>query len=329
MKILAYIVSVVVAATLIIAGTFALALTQPRGTSPWLTLIVSVAMSSLVIAPLLVGSLTAYWNVTRSEEGRRAFRRWFIGVVAVDAAAAVVFTVGEVMAGGPGWLIALIIAVAAALMITACFAGRTLLRFEEQRGMAETPTWVPLPTSVIARKVSAVVVTFVIGLVAGVILVILFAAILGRAVDGRLLLSAAGLAFLAATFACILVTLPLNRRLRASVGADFGLLRKVGKVVLANRPLALNDAESVAATKYAHVLSITLPFQLGYLVLLYIGIGLTNVQLLFTGDSDGLPLIVLGFLAATLVGVVPYLLIRIRRAQRCAHEHPVVAAAVA
>lgn len=327
MKIFAYIASVVVTATLIIAGAFALGLTQPRGTSPWLTLVVSVAMSGLIIAPLLVGSLTAYWNVTRSEEGRRAFRRWFIGVVAVDAAAAVVFTVGEVVAGGPGLLIAVIIAVAAALMITAFFLGRALLRFEERHGMAEAPAWVPIPTSVVARRVSTVVFTFVIALVVGVILVIVVAAILERAVDGVLLLSAAGLAFLAAAVACILVTLPLSRTLRASIGTDFGLLRKLGKVVLANSPLALNDAESVAATKYAQVLSITLPFQLGYLVLLYIGIGLTNVQLLFANDSDGLPLVVLGFLAATLVGVVPYLVIRIRRVQRYAREHPVAAAA--
>ncbi|TFC44044.1 MULTISPECIES: hypothetical protein [unclassified Cryobacterium] len=97
---------------------------------------------------------------------------------------------------------------------------------------------------------------------------------------------AAESAFIAAALACILVTLPLNRRLRESVSRDLGRLRKMGKVVLRGKQLELDHDEQVAAAKYAVLISIVIPFQLAYITLLYAGLKIQQAQSLVSGTRS-------------------------------------------
>ncbi|MDY7529982.1 MULTISPECIES: hypothetical protein [unclassified Cryobacterium] len=97
---------------------------------------------------------------------------------------------------------------------------------------------------------------------------------------------AAESAFFAEALACILVALPLNRRLRESVSRDLGRLRKVGKVVLRGKHLELDHDEPVAAAKDAVLISMVFPFQLAYITLLYAGLRIQQAQSLVSGTRS-------------------------------------------
>jgi hypothetical protein len=92
-------------------------------------------------------------------------------------------------------------------------------------------------------------------------------------------------------------------------------------VVLSRRPPSLPDADRTTAARYASLISIHFIFQLVYLSLLYVGIGLTQVKGLMDGNPSGVSTGLLILLVVMLLVVVPMSVLRIRRARRYAAAH--------
>lgn len=321
MKVLAYILSVLVATGLIVGGTFLILVQAPSDSSGLLLLAIG-ALCVFIYGPLLLGSITSYWDVKKTGESRRYFRWWFGIVLGLEALGAVAIILYALLTHAPAWLPIVFIGAGVALTAVALLVGQTLLRHEEARPLVKRP-WVPINRREIVRKIAIVAITFVATLVLALVLFTVLARGDTSAISeiGVQLSFAAEFAFLAAALACILVTLPLNRRLRESVSRDLGRLRKMGKVVLRGKRLELDHDEQVAAAKYAVLISIVFPFQLAYITLLYVGLGIQQVQSLVSGSQSEFSIGLLIALIVVLLAFFPLFGRRIYRARKYAREH--------
>lgn len=329
MRLIAGILSVLVATALMLGGIVLIVAQTPR-LSGGLIALATGPITVFVYGPLILGSITAYWNVRKTPESRRYFRRWFIGVLVLEALGATAIVIYAKFSAAPAWLPGLFIGGALVLLLVAMLVGRLLLRHEEANPPAEQ-RWNPIGREEIRRKILIVAITFVGGLVLGIVVFTLLLAVLGDSRDrnatsvGVMLTFAIEFAFIAAAVACILVTLPLNRRLRENLGRDFGRVRQIGKVVLQNKKLDLDQAGQLAAARYAVIVSVTLAFQLAYITLLYLGIATQQVQALLSGNDSGLgPGFSIGLLIALVVVLVvffPLFARRISRARTYALDH--------
>jgi hypothetical protein len=218
-----------VATGLVIGGTILIIIEAPSQSSGVLLLAIG-ALSVFIYGPLILGSITSYWNVRKTGESRRYFVWWFGIVLGLEALGAVAIVIYALLTHAPTWLPIVFIGTGVALTAVALLVGQMLLRHEEARPLVERP-WAPISRREIVRKIAIVTITFVVVLV----LVLILFTVLGRGSTSAIskigvqLSFAAEFAFFAAALACILVTLPLNRRLRESVSRDLGRLRKVGR----------------------------------------------------------------------------------------------------
>jgi hypothetical protein len=308
-RILVFVLSVI-AATVIETGAILLIVLTAPAHLGWLIILPSIAIGLIVYGATVLGSVSAYWDVRSSSDGRKHFRLW-LGIIGVIAT-----VVYSVVAPAPFWLPIIFIVAAALLDLVGISVGRAVLRREQAQRPIDV-SWNPITGAVIARKCITVGITFVAFLVVGLALFLVFA----RDDPDRLSLlgSVFEFAFIAAAFACIIVTIPLNRQLRDPVGRDFGRIRNVAKVVVRNKNIVLDADDQVAAAKYAVIISVTLSFTLAYISLLYVGLAIQLLASLSVGDTYSL--FVLIFLVVILFVLFPLQIVRIRRARRYAREH--------
>lgn len=320
MKVLAFIFSLVIATGLMLGGTVLIFVLSPRQ-STGLQLLAMFALTVMIYGPLTLGALTSSWNVTRTEGSKRFYKRWLWVVTGLEFLGAIAIIAYVVAAQLPAWIAVLFIAGGIGLTGVSVLIGRFLLRHDEAH--PQPPRWAPITRKEIRRKIAIVAVTFVvIFAVALVVLGVLIAGINdGGPRRGVQPLFALEFALLAAGFACVIVSLPLSRRLRDAVGRDLGTIRKVAKVVLSNKRLDLDQGEQIAAAKYAAVIPTTLSFMLAYLILLYLGIGIQQVQQFVSGHGDAFLVGFSAFLVVALAIFIPVYAVRIRRARIYARNH--------
>ena len=323
MKTTAYILAVLVA-TFLLVGAISVVVFQVPGRSTGELILATLSVTPLIYGPLVLGSLTAYWNVRRSPESRRFLGRWLWSVLAIEALAVVGLVVFAVAAGAPVWIPVSFATVSAALTAAAVPLGRRLQQHDESRRPPEPP-WRTVGRDEVRRKVAVISAVFVTTLlVAAVVVVAVFAAV-GEAPDDResavvIAILVAEFAFLAAAVTCLLVSLPLNRRLRASAGGDLGTLRVYSQAVLRGKSDGLDDEQRVGAAKYAVLIVPILLFQIGYLGLLYAALILQQI-LSLSSDPDGPGGFILVSLVVVLVALLPYQLVRARRARAYVARH--------
>ncbi|MEZ2390192.1 hypothetical protein AB6813_11700 [bacterium RCC_150] len=320
MKVLAFIFSLVIATALMLGGTVLIFVQSPRH-SIGLQLLAVFALTVMIYGPLSLGSLTSYWNVTRTEGSRRFYKRWLWVVMGLEFLGAIAIIVFAVVVQSPVWLPVLFIAGGIALTGISLLLGRFLLRHDEAH--PRPPVWAPITRNEIRRKIAIVAITFAVVFAVAIVVLGVFGVGSNKAAlqNGVQPLFALAFALLAAGFACVIVSLPLNRRLRDAVGRDLGTIRKVAKVVLSNKKLDLDQSEQVAAAKYAAVIPTTLSFILSYLTLLYLGLGTQQVQHLISGQADAFTIGFSAFLIVALVILIPIYAVRIRRARAYARDH--------
>jgi hypothetical protein len=319
-RVFVFVASVIVATALTMGAILLVVFTAPRHTGALIAL-PTAAVSLLIYGPMLLGSLSAYWQPKTTTESRRSFRIWYIVVGSLELVAAIAIAVYAALMGAPIWLPLVLIAGGALLNVLAIAVGRLVLRHEIAHRPL-TQEWTPITRRDIIRKCIKVAITFA---VVFVVALILFT-VLGNA--GSHSISHFGvqlsLAFefgaIAAAFACIVVTLPLNRQIRETVGRDLGTIRKLAKVVLRKKDIPLDENEQVAAAKYAVVIAILLSFTLGYISLLYIGIAIQQVTVIFN-EGSVFAVGELVILVIVLLALFPLQIVRIMRARRYAREH--------
>lgn len=319
MKVLFFILAVVIATTLMLGGAVLIVVQSPSD-SFLPQLLAIFALTVMIYGPLVLGSVTSAWNVTRTAESRSFYKRWLWVVLGLELLAAIAIIVFAVLVQSPLWLPLVFIGGGAVLAVIGILVGRFLLRHDEAH--PRPSNWAPIAPGEIRRKIVVVALTFFVVLALGVVVF----SLVGAGSDGAFTvgvqaLSAAQFALLAAAFACSMVSLPLNRRLQDAVGREFGTVRKVAKVVLGNKKLELDESEQIAAVKYAAIIPTTLAFMLGWIILLYAGLGLQQVQRVVSGDADAFTLGLSVFFVVALVIFIPIYAVRIRRARAYARDH--------
>jgi len=320
MKILAFVLSTVLSTALILGGILLLVFAAPPRVE-WTVALAAVALSLLMTGPLVLGSMLASWDFRRTDDSRRLLRRWLVGIAALELVSVAVIAAYAAVNASPVWVPVLIVGTAAALVVVAVLVGRALLRHD----LAHRPApaaFAPVPRAQVVRSVVVVAVTFGVALVIGTVAAVtLVRTLLGSFDDlGVALALAVSLACIAGCVACFPVTLRLTRKVQDVTGRDATLLTKVAKVVLKRKPDDLDPRERVVAAKYAHIMSISLPFSLATFVLLYAGLVLQQVMQLSSGSSTFAPY-VLAFLAVAFLATMPVLLRQIVRVRRWAADH--------
>ncbi|KQS18012.1 hypothetical protein [Frigoribacterium sp. Leaf186] len=320
MRIAAFIVAVVVTSALALGGTFLVVFAAPPRVD-WTLFLATVSVVALVFGPLTLGSLTASWDLGGDDARRRLRRRWFTTIGLVELAGIVAIVAYAVVNGSPSWVPIVFVAGGVVLTVAALVTGPAIRR-RDSGARHEASAWVPVTRREIVRKVVTVAVVFastlVVGLVAAVTVFTTVDDLRGATAEGVVL--AVALALFAGGVACIVVTLPLNRLLREGTGDDPVLMRKAGKVVLRRKELDLDPHEQTIAARYAQIMAVTLPFQLAYFVMLYLGLGIQQVRSL-TDRADPFAPFLLALLVVVLVVVLPLTLVRLARARRYAREH--------
>lgn len=164
-----------------------------------------------------------------------------------------------------------------------------------------------------------IVITFVV--VCAIALVVLESLLAGSGALRvlRVALASLGLGCLAAGLACAVVRILLGFKLRESIHGDVWLVRRLARVVLEGRRQELRSGEQREAVAYAAAMTVTLPFQVAFVVLVFVGSCLEVVQLLLAGGA--LSFVVPG-LAALLLGLSAVFtqFLRLRRARAYAQE---------
>ena len=122
MRVAAFILTVLGATALVTGGVIVIA-----GQSPdpgWTFILATIAMSALVFAPVLLGSLLAYWDVRRSDAAAAFYRRWLLVLVAIEVAGAVAIFVYAAITHSPWWLPVVFTTVGFVLFGAALIQGR-------------------------------------------------------------------------------------------------------------------------------------------------------------------------------------------------------------
>ncbi|MCW4384705.1 hypothetical protein OH146_02840 [Salinibacterium sp. SYSU T00001] len=322
MKLLAYIVAVILATALLLGGGLLVGLAEGEELSSFFGLAFA-SLTVFVYGPLLLGSLSAYWNVKVSGESRKTFRLWLAVIVGLEVLAGVAIVTYAVLLPAPVWLPALFIGGGILLTAVGLVVGPALFRHDERRGGSAEP-WSPVSRDEVRRKIAVVAITFGAGLVIALVgLALLFFSLddADSSDIGAVFVMALNFAFLAAAIATLVVSLAWNRRLKHVLGGDLGVGRRMAKVVLRGKDDLLGEGEAPMAARYAATISTILTSQLCFVVLLYLSLALQQVQLLLSDPSNVLSLVLLVALPVVLLVLIPWTVLRIKRARRYARDH--------
>ncbi|RPE76058.1 MULTISPECIES: hypothetical protein [unclassified Frondihabitans] len=320
MRIAAFILTIVLATGILMGGVVLLVL-QGNSENPAWIFAQTLAMIPFVYGPLTIGSFRAYWDVAGSEESRRYFRRVVSIVIGLEGVAAVITVVCAVATSSAPLIPIVFIGTGAILTAVALLVGPVAYRYDRAHPRPQQE-WVAIEPTEIRRKIVTVAVTFVGVLALGLVGLGVLSAVVPRSLSLlQVLIFALSFACIAGGGVALFSTLPWNRRLRDVTDRDPARLRRIAKVVVRKKPGELDPQDMTAAARYAAVISITMSFQLAYLVLLYAGIVLQQVNTLQEGIGDSFSIILIVILVAVLVVILPLQVVRIRRARRYVTEH--------
>lgn len=320
MRIAAFILTIVLATGILMGGVVLLVLQSDIENPAWI-FAMSLAIIPFVYGPLTIGSFRAYWDVDGSDESRRYFRRVVRFVIGLEIVAAVV-TVVSAAASSNGPLIPVVfIGTGVVLTAVALLVGPVAYRYDRAHPTPQRE-WAAIQPAEIRRKIMTIAITFVGVLALGLVGLVVVNVLAPRALTvAQLLLFALSFACLAAGGVAILSTLKWNRRLRDVTDRDPARLRRIGRVVLRKKQEELDPRDVTAATRYAAVISITMSFQLAYLVLLYAGIVLQQINTMAEGLGGGFSIFLIALPVVVLAVILPLQVVRIRRARRYIREH--------
>lgn len=321
MKAFAFLLAVLLPAVALVGATLLLFTLTPEQEPIWAGL-AGAAVSVLVYAGILLGALCAFWDVDASVESRVVYRRWQIGVVLVQAAAAILLLWHALGTGTPLWFPALWVGVGAALTFVAPRIGTALRRRDARTG--DSSSRAPDDAVRVRRTAAGIGITFVVTLVVATAGLLTLGAVPDAGIGdvGTAVILALALALLAAAMAAIVGSVPVNRRLRSIASNDLGRTRRFARAVLSGKAESFSEHEQSAALEYARVAPLAIKLQGVWLTLLYAGLALQQVAMITIRPEDGLlPTILLVALGAVYFGAVPFIWVQLRRARRYRAMH--------
>jgi len=320
MRILAFLSSIVISTLFLTAGIILLVFETSDTESAW-TFVAVFPLIVFVYGPLTMGSFRAYWNVAGSTDSKRYYRRVVLVVGALEVLAAIVTVIFATLTSAGPLIPIVFIGGGAVFTVAVLFIGPALYRHDRAHPRSQ-PAWVAIEKSEINKRIVATALTFLGVLVVGLIGIGIISMTAPTAPSvPQMLIPALSLAFTFSAVVCVISTLGWNQRLVDVTDRDPLRLRRVARVVLRNKPVDLDAWDLVAAARYAAVTSVTLSFQLGYIVLLYAGLVLIQINALRDGFAATVSIVIIIVLVVILAALLPLQLVRIRRARRYARLH--------
>ena len=320
MRILAFILSIVIATGLCVGAAFLLA-TQSRNDDSLSIFTAAPAMMIFVFGPLTVGSFRAYWDVTGSQDSRRYYGRILLVVIGLEVLAAIALVVSAALTSAGPFIPVVFVGAGVILTTVALLLGPVLYRLDLAHP-ASTPRWVAIEKAEITKRIAASAISFLGVLIVGIIVLGIVGALAPNAVSvTQTLLLALSLAFIVSGAVCVFPTLGWNRLLRDLIDRDPARLRQVARVVIRNKHVDLDEQDLEAAARYAAMLSVTMPFQLGSIVLLYVGIALQQINALQNPATANFSVWIIVLLIVALAFLLPLQVVHIRRVRRYARDH--------
>jgi hypothetical protein len=318
--VVAFVAAVLVSTGAQIGGTVLLVLvaSDADGVAPFV--LGALGLGLLVLPPFVLGAVLAAWDVAPTPEARRRHGRFLWSLLGVQVAGAVLVLVSAVTADLPAWLPASFVAAGAALTVAALVAGPALGERAARRAdrLAAQPAWQPISRAEVRRGVRTVALAFALTFVP----VAVGMSLLLPDADGAVaLLLAAGLAFIAASVACIVLSLRMQRQVTALLGRDQGRARRINRAVASRRPVELSPEDERLAARAAAVGSVTLPLQFAQSELLFAGLFCQQLPLAWSEDAFFASKILVVAAPVAMVAFVPLFLVRIRRLRRWAEAH--------
>ncbi|WP_210505567.1 hypothetical protein [Naasia sp. SYSU D00057] len=324
MRVLYVLVMAVVFSALIVGGILLLPVstTEPADVRFWLG---SLAVFLATVPAIALGAFVQWWPI---EPWRPAGRRPLLRMLILSAAVQLVGAGLVVWLGRTGGLplseSLTFVGVVAAASGLSFVAARAIRRREALRPAGPPAAWT---REVVERKAGVVRlwIFWTLMLAAAVLTALVVTGVLP--VDRELWLFAAmgaSLAALAGSAACLYVSWPLNAELRTARGDHHSDFSRIKRVVTGGKDERLSPEGQVRAIRWARVLTTYLPFQIGYLTLLYVALLLQQLPpALVPGGADGRPLnlVIAAALIVAYAVVLPVLVRQWRRARRYAAEH--------
>lgn len=283
------------------------------------------AATALLIGPLVLGSLWAFWDRGDSPDGPKLFRRATIVVTIVSVIGAGVLVVLAALGKLDAWLALAVIGASALLLLASRPYGRALRRREsslrrDSRGLDEgADAYDGASLRITALSFSVALVVVAVAVTAGAVLT---SADPGEVAD--LLLAVASFPLLAAMGSTIIRALPIGRGVRDAFGGDAGRARRVGRAVLRRRGETLDEPDRLAGAVWVRRFLRYQRYMLAWLTLLYSALILQQVAgVIRGGDFAGVSVAVLVLLAVVIAVIVPVLVRQRRRARAWAGVNPV------
>ena len=287
----------------------------------------TTALSLALITPLIIALTLAGWIApSRSEQSAPLRRRLLIIGGGLEAVSVIAIVVVVIVAPTTAIVLIPVAVVGVGSSVAAVPIGHRL----NDRLIADTPPPSDgfIDSSEIVRKVRRVVLTFAIATVAGFALLSLLLGVMSpdEPVDVvPFLLLAVSMGAISASLACVIVAWSYAQRMRAVLGTDVVGAKVIRRVVVRAKSDALTDEQQHRAAGWAALLAAYLPFSIAQFLLLYVGIGLQQVNLLTSGSSSDFAVWLLVFLVVVALAVLPWMLVQLRRIRRYTRNHPVEA----
>ncbi|WP_334149810.1 hypothetical protein [Microbacterium sp.] len=319
MRVLAFIGGLV-AVTVLSAGSALLLATQAEERGEWF-LLSGLAMTLFWVPPLVLASLLAFWDFTRSAGARRAYRRTLILMVLIQVIATVLLSAYVVLSRTPWWVVAAFVAVAIGLTAAAVKIGPVFRRTEGPSTLrAEGAVYTRAD---LRRDVRRIVVTGVAGLVVGAVG---FGALFLVLDDGDVpvwWMIGAGLfcAVLAAGVAVSFIVWRLARQQRDLLDGDVERGRTIGKVVIRGKKIVLSAEDEAIAPRYAAISAVSQAYTLVQLATLLVAIGGSQLARVIGDPTDTFTLILVCAYVLLFVALVPMAVIQLCRTRTYARDH--------
>jgi hypothetical protein len=319
--VVAFVAAVLVSTGAQLGGTVLLVLVGSDADGAMPFVLGPIGLGLLVLPPLVLGAVLAAWDVAPTPEARRRHGRFLWSLLGVQAVGAALVLVSAATAGFPAWLPASFIAAGAALTVTALVAGPALGERAARRAdrLPQQPAWRPISRAEVRRAVRTVALSFALTFVP---VAVGLGLLLRDDGDGAAaLLLAAGLAFIAASAACIVLSLRMQRQVTALLGRDQERTRRINRAVASRRPVELSPEDEQLAARAAAVGTVTLPVQFAQSELLFAGLFCQQLPQALSDDAFVASTILVIALPVAMVAFAPLFLVRIRRLRRWADAH--------
>lgn len=309
MRILLNIVALLVVAVLSAGGAILIAVNTPDGRD--LGWVAGAAVSGYLLAPLLLASLSSFWEVGRSADARRGERRLLLVMVGVQVLATVAMCVFTVATGAAWWLTPLFLVVGVAAMAAAVALVPFLRRVDRARPADTSPPG--YGRAEFRRDLRRILVTTVATLVGGAVVMGGLLALLAPDELSLVLRYAPLLAVMGGGIACVLVSGRLGRRIRDLVGGDMGRADRIGKVVVRNKDISLSPEDEELVAPFARLSWVSQVYQLAWVILFFVATAALQLFRFADDPTDPWPMWFVVAFGAALIAVIPVTVIQVRR----------------